>query len=110
MGAKAEGVDFVLPFVFDPAKDEVFGEDVSGEEPLVVFLESVEGGGEAPGCACEVGFFFWGEVVDVFIEGFSGVHLVSYTVDGGHGDGCEGEVWVCAGVWAAEFEAFEGRF
>lgn len=97
--------EFARAFVAEVVGDQVFGEDAAFEQEVGVAFERVERFGERARGAADVGFFFWREFVDVYVQRCRWLDGAFDAVKSGHEHGGEGEVGVTGWVWRAKFDA-----
>ena len=98
MGAQPQWLDLVGPFVLDPGLDEVGGEDVPLGEEVVVILQRLQGLVQAVGELVDVEVLLGSQLVEVLVDGLTGLDAVTDAVDARHEDGGEAQVRVRGGV------------
>src|SRR5205807_9392244 len=98
MRPHADRINLVFLLVLDPVVDHVGGEDVPLEQELVVVFQLVQSFVQRAGRGADLLVLVGGQVIDVLVHRAAGVDLVLDPIDGGHGNGAEGEVGVARGV------------
>ncbi|EAP80421.1 hypothetical protein NAS141_17949 [Sulfitobacter sp. NAS-14.1] len=91
---------------FDIAFDLVFGEDVTGQQVIHIRLQLFQRFAQGTGNGRDIGQFFGGQIIEVFIHGFARIDLVLDPVKAGHQQRGKAQVGVCRRIGEAGLYAF----
>jgi hypothetical protein len=98
MRPQPHGVNFLFAFVADPCLDQVFAEDSTLEQKLMVLFEVTQRFVETARHRADRRRFFRFEIVQILLSRFTRIDLVLDSVQPRHEHGRKGEVRVCSRI------------